>query len=118
VNLVKHGLSFPRDIQWRPQKREEDHFLRTVTTLARIEGWRYYHTYDSRGSVAGFPDLVLVRRGRLIFAELKTPDAPPPRAAQQDWLADLALCSCAEVFVWRPVDWPQIVRTLSKDRRN
>lgn len=33
----------------------------TVIDLAKAYGWRYYHTYDSRRSPEGFPDLVLLR---------------------------------------------------------
>ena len=43
-----------------------------VVELAGYLKWRCYHTYDSRRSNAGFPDLTMVRYGRLIFAELKS----------------------------------------------
>ena len=42
-----------------------------VVDLARTLGWRVYHTYDSRRSQPGFPDLVLVRE-RILFLELKS----------------------------------------------
>jgi hypothetical protein len=44
-------------------------YLRDV---ARAFGWRRYHTFLSKHSPAGFPDEVLVRPPRLIFAELKS----------------------------------------------
>lgn len=40
--------------------RERD-FQAAVMELARLLGWRVYHTWDSRKSEPGFPDLVLVR---------------------------------------------------------
>ena len=39
-----------------------------ILDVARLLGWRVYHTFDSRKSEAGFPDLVLVR-DRVIYAE-------------------------------------------------
>jgi hypothetical protein len=35
------------------------------------DGWRRYHTWLAKHSPAGFPDEVLVRPPRLVFAELK-----------------------------------------------
>ena len=75
-----------------------------VEALAGRLGWLSYHTRDSRRSAPGFPDLVLTRGGRLIFAELKsakgriTPE-------QRVWL-DALERTRAEVHEWRPVDWP------------
>src|SRR5581483_7930446 len=58
------GVSVPRlaDKQWQAQ----------VLALARLYGYRAYHVYDARRSAPGFTDLVLVRRPRVIFVELKT----------------------------------------------
>jgi hypothetical protein len=74
-----------------------------VVKLARMLGYLAYHTYDSRRSAAGFPDLVLVheRSGSLLFAELKR-DGQHPTVAQQRWLRVLAIRGVA--FVWRPAD--------------
>lgn len=81
-----------------------------VVECARLLGWRVYHTYDSRRSEAGFPDLTMVRRGRIVFAELKT--AKGRTSAMQDaWLDDLDPAhggtdgDGAEAYVWRPLDW-------------
>lgn len=75
-----------------------------VAGFAFVCGWRRYHTFDSRRSEPGFPDLVLVRAGRLVAAELKAA-AGRVTASQQAWLDDLALVPGVEVFVWRPDDW-------------
>ena len=53
------------------QMTEAEH-LEQVKAVALTCGWRLYHTFDSRRSAAGFPDLVLVRPPRVIFAELKS----------------------------------------------
>ena len=50
----------------------EREFMEAVRHLARMTGWRCYHTHDSRRSEPGFPDLVLVRGGKALFVELKT----------------------------------------------
>ncbi|MEW6583441.1 MAG: VRR-NUC domain-containing protein, partial [Actinomycetota bacterium] len=47
-------------------------FQDQVVDLARLRGWLVYHTFDSRHSAAGFPDLILARGDRLVAAELKT----------------------------------------------
>lgn len=93
--------------------QSEDEFQADVIGLAKLLGWRVYHTRDSRGSDSGFPDLVLVRRGRLIFAELKT-DTGKLRPVQEAWLTDL-LETKAEVYLWRPSCWGEIERVLSSE---
>ena len=59
----------------------------------------------------GFPDLVLARQGRLIFAELKR-EGRKPTPPQQGWLEVLATCAGVEVYLWTPADWGEIVRIL------
>lgn len=83
----------------------EAEFQRAVLQIALMYAWRAYHTFDSRRSAAGFPDLVLVRPPRLIFAELKQ-DGKNPTIAQSQWLDDLRGIHGAnvEVYVWRPAD--------------
>lgn len=74
-----------------------------VLELASILGYLVYHTYDSRRSQKGFPDLTLVRGDRLLFVELK--DAKRKVTPEQKvWLAALNETG-ADVFVWRPKDW-------------
>jgi ribosomal protein L37E len=94
---------------------EETRFQNAVLTVAQLCGWRAYHTHDSRRSAAGFPDLVLVRPPRVIFAELKTRTgrASP---AQLDWLQLLRDCPGVETYLWRPADWDtgEIVRRLKE----
>jgi len=80
-----------------------------VIDAARRLGWVYYHTYDSRRSPEGFPDLILVREGRMICAELKSQRGRlrPQQEVWIDLLREVAWRhhSPIDVHVWRPADW-------------
>lgn len=112
--------------------KSEKVWQQIVIELAQIYGWRLiYHTLVSRGSQAGFPDLVMVRDGRLLFVELKT-DTGHLSDAQADWLQalerieagvnelrDLAgdaagVVSSVEVYVWRPADMTVVSEILRR----
>ena len=88
----------------------EEEWLQQVRELARLKGWLNYHTRSSRRSDPGFPDLVLVRGDRLIFAELKR-EKGRLTESQRTWLA--ALEETAETHVWRPSDWEAVIEVLS-----
>lgn len=88
----------------------EKAFLAGVLKIARWKHWRVYHTHDSRRSEPGFPDLVLVRAGELIFAELKT-DEGKVTPAQREWLQALSSTG-AETHIWRPADLEMIQERL------
>lgn len=88
----------------------EARFQASVIRYAELMGWRIYHTRDSRGSHKGFPDLVLVRRPRVIFAELKA-ERGKTRREQMDWLEALDGCG-VEVYVWKPSQQDLIARIL------
>ena len=89
----------------------EKAFAGDVAALAKMFGWRRYHTWRSIHSPAGFPDEVLVRGHRLIFAELKAQNGKVS-TEQQAWLDDLKACGRAEVYVWRPADLQRIAEIL------
>jgi VRR-NUC domain len=61
-----------------------------------------YHTYDSRRSQAGFPDLVVVGN-RVIWVELKSAKGRLSHT-QNEWLLRLQRAG-QEVYLWRPCDW-------------
>lgn len=86
-------------------------FQRQVTDLAALFSWEWFHDFDSRRNSAGFPDLVLVRGGRLVFAELKT-QAGVVRPDQRRWLRHLAGVDGVETYVWRPDDLAEIQGVL------
>ena len=79
---------------------------RIIDEAARL-GWRYYFTQRSDRSPAGFPDLVLVRGDRLIFAELKTMTGRV-RPEQTNWINDLAKVKEVSSHLWRPDRWETI----------
>lgn len=88
-----------------------------VRELATMFGWRMYHTYDSRRSEPGFPDLILLRKGSMIVAELKT-EKGKLSAAQEEWMDDFRWVLAESwggldyVEVWRPSDLDEIARVL------
>ena len=89
----------------------EEAFESQVKGLAQWGGWLYYHTYRSQHSPSGFPDSVLVKPPRLIFAELKSENGEVS-ADQQEWLDALARCPSTEVCLWRPSDFEAIKEVL------
>lgn len=113
-----------RDIG-RALRQTEKQFAQQVVDLAKMLGWRVYRTWLPIHSPAGFPDLVLVRPPRLIFAELKSSEGKTT-PKQDEWLADLrAVAAAAEVpldmggrrtavtvHLWRPTDFDDIARIL------
>jgi hypothetical protein len=85
--------------RWRRRRR------RRSSTWSRCIGGLAYHTFDSRRSAGGYPDLTLVRE-RVIFAEVKRP-GERPRADQVAWLGGLARTG-AEVYLWTLDDLDEI----------
>lgn len=87
-----------------------------VIDCARLLGWRVAHFRPARtergwrtpvsADGKGFPDLVMVRGGRLIFAELKQ-RGKRPSGEQQAWLDALAMVGdrTVQTFLWTPAHW-------------
>lgn len=81
-----------------------------VKELAALMGFRRaYHTFDSRRSASGFPDLVLVRE-RVIFLELKR-EKGKLSETQKEWLTAL-IHAGAEAYVARPSDFDDLAKIL------
>ena len=99
----------------RIKRQTEKGFMGAVVSFAKLHGWTPYHTHDSRRSDAGFPDLVLVRSGQLVFAELKAGRNEPSKA-QTTWLGLLATVPGVTVRLWYPKDWAEIERVLGARR--
>lgn len=88
----------------------EKAFQAAVRKKAEDNGWLVYAVRDSRQTPAGWPDLTLIRGGRLMFWELKMPKKKPT-AAQQKWLGALARTG-AGAEVMRPSNWDLICTVL------
>ena len=79
-------------------------FQRQIIGLCKLGGWRYYFTKNSKGSAKGFPDLVLVRPPRMIYAELKTTAYPTLTKEQVEWANDIEQVPGVEYYAWFPWD--------------
>jgi VRR-NUC domain len=97
---------------------------RAILDCAKLTGWLCYHTYDSRRSAPGFPDLVLcnilsqqangVVTQELIFAELKS-ERGRVSSEQRVWITALRAAG-QEVYIWRPRDLESAISRLSRPR--
>lgn len=83
----------------------------TIVAAAQRLHWKVYHTYDSRKSAPGFPDLALVKDGKLIFIEAKT-ESGTLSQEQGEWLTALRLVPGVMVLVCRPVSLDDCLEVL------
>ena len=75
-----------------------------IRRLAKLRGFTHiYHTHMSKRSDAGFPDLVMIKDGRLLFAELKKQKGSRTTPEQLEWLSALTEAG-VENYLWRPSD--------------
>lgn len=106
-------------------KTSEREFRQMVMSACKLLHWSYYFTWNSKNSVGGFPDLVLIKikseqgarnetdvSGELIFVELKT-DIGKLTPKQVEWLSLLKACGC-ETYLWRPSMWDEIIARLQQ----
>lgn len=90
---------------WRAQTAAamlEDELLQAVVAQCHTFGLLVYHTHRSDRSEPGFPDLVIVGHGGLLFRELKRENGAVTEA-QQVWLGLLEELGY-DVGVWRSSD--------------
>ncbi len=106
-----HRLPGDRQQEAAMKAVSEAEWQRTVRRWAKDLGWTVYHTQYSIGADRGFPDLVLIRPPKLIFAELKS-NKGKMRPEQEDWLNNLRACGLP-AYIWRPSD-EQIVLGMLK----
>lgn len=90
----------------------EAQFQAAVIKLAKVLGYRVYHTYDSRRSEPGFPDLVLVKQRRILFLECKRQGGRATRA-QKEWMTALNGCQTETYFVY-PTSMTFLARLLQE----
>lgn len=78
-----------------------------IISAAKTFGWTCYHTYLSRRSEPGFPDLCLVKPPTLIFLEVKTEHGRVgPRQAH--WIAILGAVPGVIARIVRPSQFSEI----------
>jgi hypothetical protein len=103
-------------------KISEAEFTRQVIELAKYRGWKCAHFRPAvnrrgkwatpvQGDGAGFPDLILARRGRVLAVELKVGrNVPTPE--QMAWLNAFTEAGVS-AWVWHPSDWKWIEAELA-----
>lgn len=86
--------------------------------LFSLLGYEGYHPYLSIHSPRGFPDWTLVNeaQGRLVFVELKTDAKTSKLSPHQVRWHGLLRATGAEVYTWRPSDFEEAARVLSRRR--
>ena len=90
----------------------EKALMKSLRHAARQAGWLWYHTQVSLYSARGFPDVVMVKDGKLAIWELKGPHGKVTEA-QQAWLDALALVPGVDVRVVRPDDLESAYKYLA-----
>ncbi|GIV03679.1 MAG: hypothetical protein KatS3mg015_2509 [Fimbriimonadales bacterium] len=96
-----------------PHSTAERDLTDAIIETARLLGWRVAHFRPARtsrgwrtpvaGDGAGFPDLVLVGHGRILYREIKT-ERGRLRPEQTAWIAALREAG-ADAGVWTDEDW-------------
>jgi hypothetical protein len=100
---------------------DERAFQKAVIDLARTLGYKVAHFRPAKTSKGwrtpvaadgkGWPDLCIVGRGRVIFAEIKV-GKNQLTDEQRAWLEHLRDCDQV-AWCWRPEDWDLIIHTLT-----
>lgn len=85
----------------RTRRREEKDLQEGLVALAKVYGYQAYHTFDSRRSEPGFPDLILIRGERLIAIETKSAIGQLTEA-QKGWLRAFDAVKRVDAIVVRP----------------
>lgn len=107
----------------------EAEFQNLVVEYAQIRGWLVMHTRPARTEkgwrtaiqgVPGFPDLVLVRAGRMVVAELKSEKgqlSPAQRLWREAFIGPEGEPGSGPgsyvYYLWRPSDWETIKEVLA-----
>jgi hypothetical protein len=103
----------------------ESDFQKTVIDLAHLYGWKVAHFRPAwskdglrcmtavQADGKGFPDLCMVKRSRLLFAELKS-DKGKLSPEQDIWITELTNSMRCEVYIWKPENWEEIQEILTR----
>ena len=105
-----------RKVEVKKIEISETDLREQIRDLCKITSWKFYFTFNSIHSPKGMPDLILCRPPRLIFAELKN-EKGKISTYQQEWIDVLSQCGMnVEVYIWRPSDINEILKTLQIDK--
>ena len=100
----------------------EAQFATAVEDLLEVKHWLWCHYRPARrkdgswytplSGHKGLMDYIATKDGRLLLFELKS-DKGKMSDDQLIWKCELSMTS-AEIYVWKPADWPFIQETLTK----
>lgn len=104
-----------------PGKLSERDFTKQVIDLAHRFGWQIVHFETSQGRRGefrttylgdgkGYFDITAIRE-RVVFAELKIP--PNVQTTEQKIWQQQAVKAGAEVYLWTPADYEDIVKVFA-----
>lgn len=110
-NCMKIESGNPGRLQYLAEESEKG-WQAAITDLARATGWSYYHTYDSRRSNPGYPDLTIFSHLGFLMIEVKKRTGKCTRA-QLETGARLIQAG-VDWRVWRPHDFPEVDDTLNR----
>lgn len=90
----------------------EAEMYETLRQAAALRKRLIYHSFDSRHSFAGFPDVVIANPPFVHFCELKTKRGTPS-PAQEAWLNAFHGCDAVTAGVYRPDDLDALLELLA-----
>ena len=109
----------PSDLVDAAELVPEAAFTLHVMEYAVQRGWAVMHISDSRRSYSkGFPDLLLAKPGRIVFAELKKVKVARSTnrglsKVQMKWHEVLAP-GPSEWYLWTPAMWDEVEEVLNR----
>ena len=95
---------------WQREIKEAA-YQRMVVDLLTMYRFRVFHTYDSRRSAPGFPDVIATDGQRLFVWEFKT-ERGQVSPDQEAWIVALRPFA-TDARVVRPSDWDELVAIIT-----
>jgi hypothetical protein len=91
--------------------QSETQFQAAIMRTAKLFGWLAYHPWLSVKSAPGWPDVTLVKPGRMLMFEVKS-EKGRLTTTQAAWLEILNTVPGITARCVRPSDWGDIVELL------
>ena len=95
----------------------EKQYQQQIIDFARLNSWLVYHTFDSRHSEGGFPDIIAIRGATLLALEIKGAKAKEPPPDQVAWIGAFQQVRFVHADFVYPRHWEQVAETLQKAKR-